>query len=193
MALKIKEISNVLGATARANKYRVLFTFPSGVSAVTSSQDVDVLAKSATAPQKEIGTIELWNQGRKLVIHGDTAFDNAYSLDFYADETHQLRADLLKWQTAADNFETNIHSGDPEAIFSEVKVQQLDSAGNPTVTYTLHQAFPTIVGEVTWGDDSSDTPVEFNVTFAYSHWTIGEEENNNFDSINPATKNPTAL
>ena len=187
----IRELSSVLGASARANKYRVTFAFPSGVSGATNLDEVDILAKTAIAPQKEIGQIELWNQGRKLVIPGDTAFDNAWSVDFYLTEDHKLRYDIVKWMDACDNFQTNTHTGNPLAVFADLRLEQLDSAGNVTATYTMHNCYPSTVGDVTYGDDTADTPAEFNVVFAYSDWVLGKEETSNY-SIASATKNDIA-
>ncbi len=192
MANKIREIGNVLGSSSRSNKYRVSFTWPEGVQGTTSLNDVDVLAKSATAPQRELGIIELWNQGRKLVIPGDTAFDNSWALDFYLTENHSLRYDMVKWQNACDSFNANIHSGQPNFVMTDLKVEQLDSAGNVSAQYTLHNCFPTVVGEVSWGDDSENTPGEFNITFSYTDWVIGTEELDNWTPITP-TLNETAL
>jgi hypothetical protein len=192
MANKIREIESVLKAAGRQNKYRVSFAFPPLVGTQTDLQSVDILAKSTTAPQKEIGVIELWNQGRKLPIPGDTVFDNVWTVSFYLGEAHDIRFDLLKWQDAADNFYTNKHSGDPSQIFADLRVEQLDSAGNSTAVYTLHNCFPSVVGEVTYDDSAENSPTEFDVTFTYSDWVIGTGETPDNESSNP-TYNPTAL
>ena len=189
---KIREIQSTLGATGRSNKYRVSFAWPRGITGVTSLSEVDVMAKSAIAPQKEIGVIEVWNQGRKLVIPGDTSFDNAWAVDFYLNETHSLRYDMLKWMQAADNFHTNVHSGQPDMIFADLRLEQLDSAGNVSAQYTLHNCWPSVVGEIAYGDDSENTPTEFNCTFTYTDWVTGIGEYDSCDPMN-ATKNATAL
>lgn len=192
MANKIREIGQVLNATARSNKYRLSFSWPTGVQGFTSLQDADIICKSATAPQREIGVIELWNQGRKLVIPGDTTFDNTWSVDFYAAENHQMRYDLVKWQAACDNFHKNQHSGQPSAIYADLRLEQLDSAGNVSARYTLHNCFPTVVGEISYADDSENTPVEFNVTFSYTDWVLGSGEEDDYTAMKP-TLNPTSL
>ena len=189
---KIREIGQVLNATARSNKYRLSFSWPVGVQGVTSLVDADIICKSATAPQREIGVIELWNQGRKLVIPGDTTFDNAWSVDFYAAENHQMRYDLVKWQVACDNFHKNTHSGQPSAIYTDLRLEQLDSAGNVSARYTLHNCFPTVVGEISYADDSENTPVEFNVTFSYTDWVLGSGEEDDYSAMTP-TLNKTSL
>jgi hypothetical protein len=192
MASKIRQIENVLGAAGRQNKYRVTMSFPSGVSASTDLETIDVLAKSTSAPQKEIGLIELWNQGRKLPIPGDTTFDNTWTVSFYLSEDHSLRLDMLKWQDSADNFYENKHSGNPSAVFTDMKVEQLDSAGKATAQYTLHSCWPSVVGEATFDDSAENTPQEFEVSFTYSHWNSGSDDTPVYDPI-PATKNDSAL
>ena len=188
----IRRLQKTLGATARANKYRVRFAWPRGIQGSTPLRDVDTLVKAAVAPQKEIGMIELWNQGRKLVIPGDTSFDNSWNCTFYLPENHNFRIDMLKWQQAADNFHKNKHSGNPEAIFANIIVEQLDSDGKPSAIYTLHNVFPQVVGEVSYGDDSSDTPVEFDVTFAYTDWVVGRSGDDDTCNIIEPSRNDTA-
>jgi len=189
---KIRQIENVLGSAGRQNKYRVSFAFPSAITPVTNLEDIDVLAKSTNAPQKEIGIIELWNQGRKAPIPGDTTFDNTWVVSFYLSEDHALRYDMLKWQDACDNFYENKHSGNPSEIFSDLKVEQLDSAGKATATYTLHSCWPSVVGEVAFDDSAENTPQEFEVTFTYSHWNSGNSDSPIY-TPETATKNATAL
>lgn len=189
---KIREIGNVLNATARSNKYRLSFAWPTGVTGETALSEVDIICKAAVAPQKELGIIEVWNQGRKLVIPGDTTFDNAWSVDFYLGENHKLRYDMVKWQNACDNFHTNKHSGLPQEIYADLRLEQLDSAGEVSAQYTLHNCFPTVVGEISYGDDSENTPVEFNVTFSYTDWVIGIGEEDSYDLKVP-TRNATGL
>jgi len=188
----IKELSAALGAGARANKYRVTFSFPSSVSGATALNEVDVLAKSATAPGKEVGQIEVWSQGRKLILPGDTTFDNAWSLSFYLQENHSFRLDMIKWADACDNFQENKHAGNPGSVLADLRVEQLDSAGKPVATYTLHNCFPQSIGEISYGDDSSDTIAEFDMTFAYSDWVIGNEESSSYEPKN-ASENENAL
>jgi hypothetical protein len=176
--MSIDKTLNVLKSTARANKYRVSFTWPSALQGETPLEDVDVLAKASNAPTRELGQIEVWNKGRKAIIPGDTVFDNAWSVDFYLTEDHQLRKDLILWMDKCDNFQLNTHTTDPREIYASLMIEQLDGQGNVTATYTLHNAFPQTIGEVSYGADSADTPAEFNVIFAYSDWVIGKGETN---------------
>ena len=189
---KIREIEDVLQSAGRQNKYRFSFAYPRGVQGITDLSTIDVLAKSATAPEKEIAAIELWNQGRKHVIPGDTSFSNTWAIDFYLTENHALRIDMLKWQDACDNFHKNLHTGLPGEIFTDLKVEQLDSAQKVVATYTLHNCWPMTVGEVSYGDDSENSVTEFNVGFSFTDFVIGTAEESSYKVIQP-TRNPTAL
>jgi len=186
MSNKIREIQAVLESAGRANKYRVSFAFPQSVDNKADLKEIDVLAKSAIAPARDIGVIELWNQGRKLVQPGDTTFSNEWSLDFYLSEDHKLRYDFIKWQNACDNFHKNTHSGRPSEVMTSIRLSQLDSQGQETANYTLHNVFPMSVGEVTYGDDSENTVTEFNVSFSYTDFVIGTAEEDDYKLSTPS-------
>ena len=188
----ISELGRTIGSGGRASKYRVAFAFPSAVTGSTSLADVDVMAKAAIAPQKEIGVIELFNQGRKLPIPGDTTFDGAWSVSFYGTEDHGLRIDIVKWMDAIDHFQKNIHSGQPLSVMTDLRLEQLDSAGEVTAQYTLHNCWPSNIGEISYSDESVDTLIEFDVVFTYSDWVVGVGEYSDY-TIPNATENQTAL
>lgn len=192
MANKVAELKNALGAGARPNKYRVNFSIPSAVPTVSDLGSVDTLCKAANFPSVTLGQIEVWNQGRKLVLPGDTAYQNTWTLTFYGSEDHALRKDMISWMRHADHFQNNSHSGNPTALLGELSVQQLDSAGNETVTYTFHNVFVQEVGEIALGDDTTDTVMEFDVTFSFTDWVVGGGETNEPSEGNNATGNDIA-
>lgn len=173
MANELAKLKNTLGAVARANKYRVNFSIPAAVPTKSDLSSADILCKATSFPSMTIGQIEVFNQGRKLVIPGDTSFTTTWGLTFYGTEDHALRKDLISWMISADNFQKNTHSGNPNAVLGELSVEQLDSAGNATVRYTFHNVFVQEVGEIALGDDTMDTAMEFSTTFSFSDWSTG--------------------
>lgn len=173
MANELAKLKNALGAVARPNKYRLNFSIPSAVPIKSDLSNADILCKATSFPSMTIGQIEVFNQGRKLVIPGDTSFSTTWAVTFYGTEDHGLRKDLISWMVSADHFQKNTHSGNPNSILGELSVEQLDSAGNPTVRYTFHNVFVQEVGEITLGDDTQDTAMEFDVTFSFSDWVVG--------------------
>lgn len=192
MANKIEELKHALGSGARANKYRVNFSVPSAVPVSSNLQNVDALCKASNFPSMTIGKIEVFNQGRKLLIPGDTTYENSWALTFYNTEDHALRKDMIAWMKAADHFQNNQHSGNPSVLMGELSCEQLDSAGNPTARYTFHNVFVESVGEIAVTDDPDGGITEFEVTFSYTDWVVGDGELNAPESGNPATENDIA-
>jgi len=189
---KISELKNAIGAAARSNKYRINFSIPSAVPTKSDLSKADILCKSASFPSMTIGQIEVWIQGRKFVMPGDTSYANTWSLTFYNTEDHALRKDLISWMVSADNFQKNTHTGSPNDVLGELSVEQLDSAGNATAKYTFHNVFVQEVAEVTLADDTVDEAGTFDCTFSFSDWVLGSGETSEVSSGNKATGNVIA-
>ena len=192
MANKLQELKGALGAGARANKYRINFSVPATVPVTSNLQNADALCKASNFPSMTIGQIEVFNQGRKLILPGDTTYTNVWTLTFYNTEDHGLRKDMIAWMKAADHFQNNEHSGNPASIMGELSVEQLDSAGNGTAKYTFHNVFVQEVAELTIGDDQVDTVQEFDVTFSFTDWVVGDGLLNAPESGNAPTLNDIA-
>ena len=193
MANVINELKSALGAGARPSKYRVTLSFPGGVSTSSNQRNISVLAKATTFPSMTIGVIEVFNQGRKLPLPGDTTFTNSWNITFYNTEGHDLRRDFVAWMASIDHYQDNKHSGVPASLMVDASVVQLDSAGNETAKYTFHNLFPSEVAEISLGAETLDTVQEFDVTFTFSDWVVGGNTVQEPGSANPPTLNETAL
>lgn len=194
MANKLSEMKNALGTAARASKYRVNFSIPSAVPTTSDLTKVDVLCRTSSFPSMTIGQIPVWSQGRKLVIPGDTTYgSNLWTLRFYATEDHGIRKDMISWMKSADHFQNNSHSGNVNSILGELSVEQLDSAGNPTVRYTFHNVFVQEVGEIELNDETIDAAMEYDVIFSFTDWVVGSDSLNTPASGNSSTKNDISL
>ena len=192
MANKVASLKSAIGAAARPNKYRVNMAVPAAITTSSDLSTADTLCKATSFPSVSLGQIEVWTQGRKLVIPGDTTYTNTWTLTFYATEDHALRKDMIAWMRYTDHFQNNEHSGRPSSVLGELSVQQLDSQGNDTVTYTFHDVFVQEVGEISLGDDQVDTAMEFDVTFSFTDWVVGGGELNDTSAGNTASANDVA-
>jgi len=188
----IANLKQALGAGGRVNKYRVNFSIPSAVPVSSDLQNADVLCKAAQFPGVTITPIEVFNQGRKLVIPGDTVYENAWALTFYNTADHGLRRDLLSWMRSADDFQKNTHSGNPNDILGELSVTQLDSLGKDTVTYTFHNVWVSGVDAVELTDDADGGIQEFAATFSFSDWVVGAGEFSDPTTASKASENSIA-
>jgi hypothetical protein len=191
MANKLAELKNAIGSAARPNKYRVNISVPAAVPTTSNLSTADTLCKAANFPSVSLGQIEVFNQGRKLILPGDTEYTNTWTVSFYQTEDHAIRKDMISWMRSADHFQNNSHSGNPAALLGELSVEQLDSAGNGTAKYTFHNVFVQEVGEVALADDTSEA-MEFDITFSFSDWVVGDESLNIPSAGNAATLNDIA-
>lgn len=172
---QLSKVKGILKAGARSNKFRVLFSFPPNLKVESSLEEVSLLCKAASVPSATISTVEISIQGRKLRLPGETGYDGTSSFEFFLSEDHRIRRDMLQWMKATDNFQANTHSGNPSELLVDIKLEQLDSAQNPTVSYVLHGCFPTSVGDISYtGEDG--TVLTCSVTFAWTHFTVGADD-----------------
>jgi hypothetical protein len=188
----IANLKQALGAGGRVNKYRINFSIPSAVPVTSDLQNADVLCKAAQFPGVTITPIEVFNQGRKLVIPGDTVYENTWTLTFYNTADHALRRDLISWMRSADDFQKNTHSGNPNDVLGELSVTQLDSLGKETVTYTFHNVWVSGVEAVELTDDADGGIQEFAVTFSFSDWVVGGGEYSEPSEANQSSDNSIA-
>lgn len=186
---KILDLKQALGPGARANKFRVNFNIPAAVPKTADLSTIDTLCMASSLPQKSIGMIEVFNQGRKLVLPGDTSYPNTWQLTFYNTEEHNIRRAILEWMRSIDHFQDNMHSGVPIEIMTNLSVSQLDSAMNETVRYTFHCCWPQDMAEISVGDGEQDTITQVAVTFAYTDWVVGDGILDKPLQYNSATKN----
>jgi len=193
MPSTIEDLKTALGQLARPSKYKLFFTLPVVVQKDFNESNIDLFCLTTEFPGKTIGQIELWNQGRKLIIPGDTTFANTWNVTFYNNEEHSIRVMFASWMKACDNFQENIHTGVPSNVMTNMRVAQLDSAGAETAIYTFHNVFPQDMAAVSIGDDQQDAVEQFDVTFSFTDWVVGTEAQDGADKFTAmATKNPTA-
>jgi hypothetical protein len=165
-SVAINDMKNALQGGARSNKYRVY------LEKIGDSKTADLLCKSSSFPGKTIGEIEVWNQGRKLIIPGDTSFTNEWTLSFYNTQDHKLRLNIIEWMRQIDDFKENKHASDVDSISSEMKVFQINADGSEGQGYIFYNVFPKDIGEITVEDESADAIQEFDVSFSFTNWEI---------------------
>jgi hypothetical protein len=163
--MSLEMLKDTLGLGARANKYRISLN-------VADGQIEDVLCKATSLPDLTLGTVEVWNQGRKMFLAGETQFAGTWDVTFYNTSGLELRSVFIAKIETIDSYKTAQKSVSSNSEYMmDISVSQLDSLNNETAQYTLHNAFPTVISAVDLAADTADSVTEFTVTFAYSHWT----------------------
>ena len=75
-----------------------------------------------------------------------------------------------------------------------MRIAQLDSAENETVTYELHNVWPSDVSELSMEQSGTNALEDYSVTFTYTDWVVGDDEDNDQPGkFNGATLNDVSL
>lgn len=179
MNTDIHQFQTALGVGARTSKFRVSITSPSGNTDFGFTPEDNILCKAAAFPEKSIGQVPVYKNGRKVVIAGETEFSNSYTLEFYLTQDHSLRNKMVEWMNSIDNFKNNTHTNNIEEYMAELTVFQTqfenaDASSGTDVkdesSVTLFNCFPSTVSEVRADSETTNTVQIFSVTFTYTYW-----------------------
>lgn len=199
MVNQITQLKNALGVGARANKYKVYFSFPNAVAPIAgvTTEILSLICHNCDGfPERSVGSSDIFVQGRKVTIPKQGENGGTWSATFYNDEEHKFRNSFLAWERAIDHVPTNVSTGNVNDVMTSLKVAQLDSANNETVVYTFYNVFVSSVGSIGFDGTSAADPETFQVTFTYSYYTSGvnaDADSDNIESFNSATKNSSAF
>ena len=169
--------SNFSGGS-RPNRFAVTGTIPG-----PQGGDINhVVVRAASMPAVTIGIMRIPFRGRIVKIPGDRTYDE-WTFTIYdtledaptTGNVVNLRPLFMVWNNAFNVHSTNVPHADfttysgKESLFAPLNVHQLDLSGAVKRTVTLHNCWPTIVGEIALNYDSSDTLAEYSVTVAYDY------------------------
>jgi len=127
------------------------------------------LVRSSSLPASQMGVTEANWQGNVYKL-GTTNEYSDFTIDFNVDIEDDIRRDFLKWNDVIHEVRDNMH-GSPLQYMWTVTLEHLShTTGEPIMTYKLHMAFPTNIGEMTL-DYSAKEIAQFSVTFAYQWHT----------------------
>ncbi|AEA86383.1 putative tail tube protein [Campylobacter phage PC5] len=166
----VDKLANALKGGAKSDKYFIEIGTPLGAPEVAFTEEDIILCKTASFPERTLGEVEAFVQGRKLKLPGDSTFDAAWSPVFYQTPDHNIRAKFLTWIDKIDVYKNNYHTCDPYSLMVTAKVHQVNCNGEPVATYEFFNVWPSKVGEIEVAADKTNSIQEFTVDFTYSHW-----------------------
>jgi hypothetical protein len=115
--------------------------------------------------------MDVWIQGRKLPLPGDTTFPESWDIEFYNTADHKIRQMFIAWMDKIDNYETNSHTCNPSMFMVDAEVMQLDCDGNVIAGYKFHNMFPSDIGNIDLNGETPNSIQSFKVALKFSHWT----------------------
>ena len=183
--------SKLIGGGTRPNLFEVSIpTFPSAISEAWSAGDdsengiFKFLCKASVLPASNLGSIEIPFRGRTLKVAGDRTFDD-WTVTIINDEDFRLRTAFERWSNVMSRLDDATGVTNPTSYMTDGYVQQLgrgsqvgaasNDGGESSVlrSYKFFDVFPITVGEIALSYDTTDALEEFDVTFRYQYFTIG--------------------
>ena len=183
--------AKLIGGGARPNLFEVSIpTFPTAIAEAWSRGDdaengiFKFLCKSTALPASNLGSIEIPFRGRTLKVAGDRTFDD-WTVTIINDEDFKLRTAFERWSNVMSRLDDATGVTNPTSYMTDGYVQQLgrgsqvgaasNDGGESSVlrSYKFFDVFPVTVGEIALSYDTTDTLEEFDVTFRYQYFTIG--------------------
>ena len=162
---------------ARSNLFEVeIKDIPGGGEDV--QDEVRFLVKAAEIPASNIGNIPVPFRGRVLPVAGDRTFDpwtvTIINNDF------KIRDTMERWSNFINDMVLANGSVDPESYQKSALVKQLsrDSSSGDSINvirqYNFVGIYPNVISNIPLDYGATDQIEEFQVTFNYLYWTVGE-------------------
>ena len=183
--------SKLIGGGTRPNLFEVSIpTFPSAISEAWSAGDdsengiFKFLCKATALPASNLGSIEIPFRGRTLKVAGDRTFDD-WTVTIINDEDFKLRTAFERWSNVMSRLDDATGVTNPTSYMTDGYVQQLGRGGQIAAasndggessvlrSYKFFDVSPITVGEIALSYDTTDQLEEFDVTFRYQYFTIG--------------------
>ena len=181
--------SRMKGGGARSNLFEVNITYPEGIGVKTgddgATADGEFLIKAAEIPASNIGNIPVPFRGRVLPVAGDRTFD-PWTVTVINDSKFNIRDAMEQWSNKINDLQFDVGDISPAAYQTKAEVFQLSrggkssgasSTGGETInvlrTYNFEGIYPSVVSSIPLDYGATDSIEEFQVTFNYLFWTVG--------------------
>jgi len=176
----------LVGGGARPNLFEVNIELPDGVIGQADFRDdVRFMVKAAEIPAANIGNIPVPFRGRVLPVAGDRTFD-PWTVTVINDSKFNIRDAMEQWSNKINDLQFDVGDISPSNYQTKAEVFQLSrggktssasSTGGETInvlrTYNFEGIYPSVVSSIPLDYGATDSIEEFQVTFNYLFWTVG--------------------
>ncbi|CAB4162856.1 tail tube protein [uncultured Caudovirales phage] len=157
---------------ARPSLFEVYLSVPQGIGIDSVSVDkFRFVCRTAEIPESTVGSIPIPYFGRVHKVAGERTF-NDWGVTVMNDEDFSVRSLFETWSNAINRLVSNVR--DPnisnETYKTDLEVIQYAKDGSKIRSYQIVGAFPTSIGAINLGWDSTNQIEEFAVTFSYDYW-----------------------
>ena len=169
MTLNINSFKSQLAdGGARSNLFRIILNFPAYADG--NVEKASFLCRAGQIPGAQVGIVEVPFRGRTLKLPGDRTFED-WTVSIYNDAEFDVHSAFVRWQDGMNGFSTNTGFTNPESMFVDIKVQQLDRKENVIKEFLIEDAWPSLVAAIDLTYEQTEQIEQFQVTFEYLQWT----------------------
>ena len=176
----------LVGGGARPNLFEVNIELPDGVTGLADFRDdVRFMVKAAEIPAANVGNIPVPFRGRILPVAGDRTFD-PWTVTVINDSKFNIRDAMEQWSNKINDLQFDVGDISPSNYQTKAEVFQLSRGGKTTSasstggetinvlrTYNFEGIYPSVVSSIPLDYGATDSIEEFQVTFNYLFWTVG--------------------
>ena len=176
----------LVGGGARPNLFEVNIELPDGVIGQADYRDdVRFMVKAAEIPAANIGNIPVPFRGRVLPVAGDRTFD-PWTVTVINDSKFNIRDAMEQWSNKINDLQFDVGDISPSNYQTKAEVFQLSRGGKTTSAsstggekiielrkYNFEGIYPSVVSSIPLDYGATDSIEEFQVTFNYLFWTVG--------------------
>ena len=176
----------LVGGGARPNLFEVNIELPDGVTGLADFRDdVRFMVKAAEIPAANVGNIPVPFRGRVLPVAGDRTFD-PWTVTIINDSKFNIRDAMEQWSNKINDLQFDVGDISPSNYQTKAEVFQLSRGGKTTSasstggetinvlrTYNFEGIYPSVVSSIPLDYGATDSIEEFQVTFNYLFWTVG--------------------
>ena len=195
----MRKIDNFLAALgqkgyARANRFEVEFTLPSGISGsgvftntksesgsirgvqseLNNSGQMNILCHTCTLPSRELQSAELKQYGPPHRMPLTSAY-MPVSFSFYSPSDLSVRRYFETWQTAAVNISSNTMNFYNEYT-ADIRIKVLDIEDGCDYYVDLYEAWPSSVSQIDYSYSNTDTAQSIMVIMQYKYWQASHDD-----------------
>jgi hypothetical protein len=154
----------------RSNRWRVLVNFPGYAGNGANGEQASLQARTTNTPPSTMGVIDLTWGGRNLPIPGDRQYEE-FTVTFIGVNDMNVYNAFQKWSENVNGSDSNRGLTNLDDIMNDVSLELMNVNDVVTKTYILHDAWPSVVGQMSMDSGEMDGYSTFDVTFRYVNYT----------------------
>ena len=166
----IDDFDNILKHGLRPNRYRLILTLPSGVTGDTRS--LSLMVKATNVPSMETGVVEVNYKGKVRKYSGDERPAGDWTCTAYLN----MGGDIAVAKKVAEQWQkVAFASKDPQTYKSTGYLEVLHPDQNndsSVLSYEIQGIWCSNSGELSLGDDETDSLIEFDLVLNFDEVKI---------------------